>query len=559
MTVRTLKTISLISLVLFTYVQIQAQALDIFYAVSGGDLAKVKTLIEKDPALVKARTPRNSTPLHLAAMIDSVEIAKYLIENGADINAVRFDGNTPLILAGTKVTKLLIEKGADINYATPEGTTAIFSALKNMDRNVFECLLDAGAKLPSPGTYGADRAIESAMRMGSMKFLETYLQKGEGLDFENNARKTLLHFAVESESAEIVNKLIALGARLNKEDIYGWTPLHRASYIGNLRIVELLIQNGSDKNARTIDGKSPFNLAQEEKKIDVVNYFKTISADTSSPKLPVITGKYFGQKLPGKTPVPFVVPFPDIQKGFHGIFSFSPDGKSAYWKPDWNPYNPIYETKLVKRQWTKPVVSSFSARDQGDDVPFISPDGKKLFFLSQRPIVDGNMPYPYVEKIWVMDRTADGWSEPKKMAEAVNSVSNMHWQISADLQGNLYFGAGGNIYCACFKDGEYKTAEKLDITINNGKEINFSPCISPDGSYIIFSRQVPYFTYQLFLSFRKKDGTWSEPVNLSNYLKHFYSLDGRITPDGKYFFFSGWGTVVYWADASFIEDFRPEE
>ena len=554
---KTLKTIFLINLVLFASLKIQAQ--DIFSAVSNGDLSKVKELIEKDPDLVKARSPRKSTPLHLAAMIDSAEIAKYLIEKGADINAVRNDNYTPLILAGTKVTKLLIEKGADINYATPDGTTAIYYALENKDRNVFECLLDAGAKLPSPGTYGADRAIESAIRMGSMKFLETYLQKGAGIDFENNARMTLLHFAVESSSAELVSKLIALGAKVNKGDIYGWTPLHSASYKGNLRVVELLIQNGSDKNARTIDGKSPFNLAAEEKKDDVADYLKSLGADTSSPKLPVITGKYFGQRLPGKTPVPFVVPFPDIQKGFHGIFSFSPDGKSAYWKPDWNPYDPIHETKLIKKQWTKPVVSLFSARDQGDDAPYISPDGKRLFFLSQRPIVDGNMPFPYVEKIWVMDKTADGWSEPKKMPEAVNSVSYMHWQISSDLQGNLYFGAGGNIYCAGFKDGEYKAAEKLDITINNGKVINFSPCISPDGSYIIFSRQVPYFTYQLFLSFRKKDGTWSEPLNLSNYLKHFYSVDARVTPDGKYLFFSGRGGVVYWVDASFIEDLRPEE
>ena len=47
-------------------------------------------------------------------------------------------------------------------------------------------------------------------------------------------------------------------------------------------------------------------------------------------------------------------------------------------------------------------------------------------------------------------------------------------------------------------------------------------------------------------------------MNLSNYLKYEYALNPRVTPNGKYFFFSGRCGVTYWADASFIEELRPE-
>jgi Tol biopolymer transport system component len=207
-----------------------------------------------------------------------------------------------------------------------------------------------------------------------------------------------------------------------------------------------------------------------------------------------------------------------------------------------------------------PKTAEFSDEDQGEDAPFISPDGNKLFFLSQRPVKSNPLPFPYVEKIWVMEKNKNGWSKPKKLPEIVNSTDGIHWQISVDKIGNLYFGAGGSIYCSVYKSGEYEKPIILDSTVNNKKVGNFSPYISPDGSYLIFSREVPYFTYQLFISYKIIDGTWSEAFNLSNYLKHEYSLNPRVTPDGKYFFFTGGrlGTT-YWMDASFIEELRPKE
>jgi len=547
-----------IAIILFVTTTLPAQ--NIFRAVQKGDLAEVKEYVEKDPRSVKLKATgpgwHLSTPLHLAAQADNAVIAAYLIEKGADINAVRDDYQSPLFMAGINVTKLLVEKGADINYITPEGHTAISLAVEKEDRQVFDYLLDKGANLPEPGSYGAECSIEFGLKGGSVKCLEKYLQEGLSIHYVNSVKMTLAHFAALCDSTGLMNRLIELGAPVRSANVFGWIPLHMAAYNGNLAVVQLLVQKGSDKDALTIDGKTPCLLAVEEKKTRVSDYLIAHGACQTASKPVVLSGEYFGQKLRGKAPEPFVPPLPGIQKGLHGIYTFSPDGKEAFWKTSWDPNTAIIESKRINGQWTAPIIASFSAEIQGDDAPFISPDGKKLYFLSQRPVTTREIPYPYVEKIWVMDKTPDGWSAPEKLPEIINSVEGMHWQLSTDNQNNLYFGAGGFIYRAEYNNGTFNKPEKLDSTINR-KPGNFSPFIAPDGSYLIFSRQVPYYTYQLFISYKKRDGTWTEPTNLSNYLKYEYSLNPRVTVDGKYFFFTGrWG-ITFWTDASFIEELKP--
>jgi len=537
------------------------QAQNVLAAVLKGDLAQVKAFLEQEPRLPKMKISdqRDSTLLHFAARSDQAEIAALLIDKGADINALNRDNRTPLMEAGMKVTRLLVERGADINLITPDGVTALSYAVEADDKDVFEYLLDRGAKLPKLGSYGADRAIEFGVRNGNLNCLESYgLSRIDAL-FRNEARMTLAHFAAESGTPEFIARLAELGAPAGEPDIYGWTPLHTAASKGNLPVVRWLVQRGVDKNARTVDGKTPFLLAREENRTETADYLISVGADQGPARPPELSGPYFGKKLPGKTPEPFIVGLQDIEKGLHSTWTFSPDGREVFWKPVWSPLTAIHGSQMVRGRWTKDAIARFSAENLGDDAPFISPDGKKMFFLSQRPVTTKELPFPYVEKIWVMDKIGDGWSEPQKLPEIVNGTAGMHWQISADGTGNLYFGAaGGKIYRAAFRDGRYGKPEPLGDSVNNERTGNFSPCIAPDGSYLLFSRVVPLYSYQMFLSFRKPDGTWTEAVNLSEYLKKPYSLNPRVTADGKYFFFTGRQGVTYWMEAGFIEELRPK-
>lgn len=93
------------------------------------------------------------TPLHhISPSPDkSAEpVVKYLIEQGADINAVDKDGATPLITAclnktGNHFVPLFIEDGADVNITDKQGNTALHYACRNYSPDAIQALCAAGA------------------------------------------------------------------------------------------------------------------------------------------------------------------------------------------------------------------------------------------------------------------------------------------------------------------------------------------------------------------------------------------------------------------------------
>lgn len=92
---------------------------DLFQAVKGNDIEKVKKLLEQG-ASANAMDSRQYSILHEAVFNDSVEIAKLLIKNGANLNGVSKKVHPPIIFAVSggkyEIVKLLIESGVDINF-----------------------------------------------------------------------------------------------------------------------------------------------------------------------------------------------------------------------------------------------------------------------------------------------------------------------------------------------------------------------------------------------------------------------------------------------------------
>lgn len=278
-------------------------------------------------------------------------------------------------------------------------------------------------------------------------------------------------------------------------------------------------------------------------------------------------GIYLGQKTPNNTPVFFANGLiANNYRSFHSSIVFTPDGTECYWQCRiGNNKFTIMWSRIVSGKWTKPEIAPFAKVEYRDDVPFVSPDGKKIFFISRRPLKPGDSGGK--ENIWVVDIGKDIIRDPIPLPQNINSLPSIHWGISVDAVGNLFFsinkyeqqGRRGDIYYAKYKNGTYSDPIKLSRTINTS-DYEFSPFISPDGSYIIFSRE--YYgvgNCKLFISFLGKDGNWEEPIDLiENYgIKGICPL---VTRDGKYLFFLDYynsHSQPYWVDASFIEKLNP--
>ena len=95
----------------------------------------------------------------------------------------------------------------------------------------------------------------------------------------------------------------------------------------------------------------------------------------------------------------------------------------------------------------------------------------------------------------------------------------------------------------------------------NSEFPDFAPYISPDQSYIIFTSMNRPEGSGLFISFNKKDGTWTK----ARYMGEVFGADALLTtmsPDGKYLFFTGrreGRKGVFWVDAKIIENLKPEK
>lgn len=278
---------------------------------------------------------------------------------------------------------------------------------------------------------------------------------------------------------------------------------------------------------------------------------------------------YFGQPEPGREAQPFGEAFlatrPDR---YVRSVTFSPDGREAYWAiidPSHDLRRWIVGSRLKDREWTPPSLSAFSQVGNEDDVPAFSPDGRQLFFLSRRTVDLGESTGK--ERIWFVSRQATGWSEPELLPESVNGFGTVHQQLSLDGQNNLYFACEGSqgqgsldIHLSLYAEGEYQEPETLG-TVINGPEAEYSPFISPDGDYLIFTRNIDD-GWTLFLSFRTAGGSWTPPVDLRDRIVGIegLNLDGAfVTRDGRFLIFFGEKedtATPYWMDTSLIEDLR---
>lgn len=271
------------------------------------------------------------------------------------------------------------------------------------------------------------------------------------------------------------------------------------------------------------------------------------------PGFPFLKGSYLGQKLPGSMPQTFAQGIVTTDDFNHSSISMTPDGNEIFWSmAPIDSAQRIYSSKCINGKWTKPEIISFSQVEDGD-CPFISPDGKKMFFNSNRPITPQGK---HRERIWCVDRTSAGWGTPFPVGPEINA-EHLHWQTSINNKGDLYFGSErsgskglDDVFMAEYINGTYKKPVSLPSEINS-EEHEGCPFISPDGGYIIFARN------GLRISYKQKDGSWTKSKSLGVL---FDGICPYVSPDGKYLFYLTMGmksTDVKWVAADFIEKLRP--
>ncbi len=252
----------------------------LLYAAREGHMESVKALVESGNAHADINTVNGDkiSPMVMAITNGHLTIAKYLLDHGADPNLASVAGLEALYATidvqwapkawfpqpttdQEKVTylelmKALLDKGANVNaqvgeklwfrsftndytWVDPAGATAFWRAAQSSDTAAMHLLMD----------YKADPKI--ATKSG-----ETPLMAAAGIGWAAN-------WSVNAPVPLIdaVKYCVELGDDVNAADNRGYSALHGAAYLGDNEMINYLVAKGAKVDAKSKGGDSPADMA----------------------------------------------------------------------------------------------------------------------------------------------------------------------------------------------------------------------------------------------------------------------------------------------------------
>ncbi|MBD2705204.1 PD40 domain-containing protein [Spirosoma sp. BT702] len=273
---------------------------------------------------------------------------------------------------------------------------------------------------------------------------------------------------------------------------------------------------------------------------------------------------YLNQNPPGLTPSVFAPDLVSLKDHYEYGSVFSRDGKEFYYAVIIDKKPQIRCIRFEKNAWTAPKTVIGSTKYEYND-PFLSPDGKRLYFISDRA-TDGKGEKKDFD-IWYIERQKDGWSEmPISAGPGINSDKNEYY-MSFTNDGTMYFSSNGGTTQATDKNydirfskyvqGKFQPSRKLGTTVNTD-HYEADVFVSPDEQYVIFCAERPdgFGKGDLYISFKSKTDEWQPAKNMGNVVNsEGYEFCPFVTSDGKYLFFSRSGDI-FWVKTEVINTLR---
>ena len=261
---------------------------------SGYNCHRVAELMLERGADVNAPDKFQATPLHFAYFMSNLDIARVLLDHGANIHAKNNQGQTPLHMAShgdygaasePALVELLQGRGADVDARDNDQATPFLLASFHLKLEIAEKLFQNGADANAVNIYGQNALHLLAQNQHTddyQHFGRRLLERGVDMNGRDKDERTPLHFASYSGQVDVAEALLVHGAQVNATDISGHTPLHQvilgiSKYDHQnpslapwdikehprrvIRLAQRLLESGADVNAQNKEHETPLHLA----------------------------------------------------------------------------------------------------------------------------------------------------------------------------------------------------------------------------------------------------------------------------------------------------------
>ena len=253
------------------------------------EIRRIEAMIRNSPDLINVSGGEEGiTPLIRAAAKDQFQVARFLLDHGADPNRRGGRSETPLLIAAQgghkSMVELLLDHGAEVNatggprlgVSPPGPATALDCAAYRGFQGVVESLLSHKA---DPNIPGGDGAVPLHRTAAYPAIAELLLAHGADPNAKGAEDRTPLQWIAWSGQKETLSVLLDHKADVNARDKSGATPLHSAASANRAEAIKLLVSHGADVNAADNYGETPLTAAARLDATEAVNALLDARAD----------------------------------------------------------------------------------------------------------------------------------------------------------------------------------------------------------------------------------------------------------------------------------------
>ena len=183
------------------------------------------------------------------------DLVNLLLERGADVNAKDLDGWTALMHTDSvNVARMLLNRGVNVNEKSIDGETALGLSIDDNSLDMVKELIKYGADVNDKMyDYGN---LDVAVSNNFWEIAEVLVDNGADVDVRNNEGFTPIMVVASSLQSRLLEKMVKKSKNIDVVDDNGRSALIKSAMCGLKENVEILLQNGANKDITDLTGWS---------------------------------------------------------------------------------------------------------------------------------------------------------------------------------------------------------------------------------------------------------------------------------------------------------------